>query len=245
MKIYTLGRFEVYIDARPLSFSHKTPRKPITLLKALVAFGGGPVPEHKLLDALWPEQEGDAARRALAMALHRLRGLLGASDAVSVQDGGMLLSSEVCWVDAFEAERLLAGALDQVRGGDHSTLLALTQRVGQLWHGPFLPTDEDAPWSVSLREKLSARFARFVAASGARLEDEKRWDEAADWYRRGLEIDNLGESFYQGLMRCHLNAGRYAEGLTAFRRMRQLLSVTLGVSPSPASEALYRALQTR
>ena len=46
-------------------------------------------------------------------------------------------------------------------------------------------------------------------------------------------------------MRCCLHTGRHAEGLVIYRRMRQLLSVTLGMAPSGESEALYRAMQSR
>jgi pentatricopeptide repeat protein len=243
IKVYTLGRFHVLIDGNPLSFSRKTPRKPVALLKVLIASGGGPVAEHRLLDALWPDQEGDAARRALAMALHRLRGLLGVPEAVAVQDGQVWLDRSVCWADAFEAEQLLADSTDAATPDARSTLPVLAQRVGELWRGPFLPGDEEASWSISMREKLAARFTRFIATLGAELEADNRIDEACDWYRRGLEVDNLGESFYQGLMRCHLRAGRHAEGMTTFRRMRQLLSISLGVCPSATSDALYRALQ--
>jgi hypothetical protein len=43
-------------------------------------------------------------------------------------------------------------------------------------------------------------------------------------------------------MRCYLALQRAAEGMTVFRRLRQTLSVVLGVAPSPASEAAARAL---
>jgi pentatricopeptide repeat protein len=63
-----------------------------------------------------------------------------------------------------------------------------------------------------------------------------------DCYARGLDADDLAESFYQGLMRCHAAQGRIAEGIAVFRRLRQTLSVVLGVAPSTASEALVRRL---
>lgn len=95
-----------------------------------------------------------------------------------------------------------------------------------------------------MRERLKAGFVQFVADYGDRLESSGRWAEAADWYRRGLAADDLSESFYQGLMRCHLETGRRAEGLSVYRRMRQTLSITLGIQPSPQSEALYYSLQS-
>jgi len=52
----------------------------------------------------------------------------------------------------------------------------------------------------------------------------------------------LAEQLYDGLMRCHLALGSAAEGMVVFRRLRQILSVVLGVAPSAASEALAREL---
>ena len=54
----------------------------------------------------------------------------------------------------------------------------------------------------------------------------------------------LVERFYQRVMHCYLVLGRPAEGLGVYRRMRQTLSVTLGLSPSPESDSLYKQLLT-
>lgn len=52
----------------------------------------------------------------------------------------------------------------------------------------------------------------------------------------------MAESFYQGLMRCYAASGKPAEALGVYRRLRQTLSVVLGVAPSAASESLHRQL---
>jgi DNA-binding SARP family transcriptional activator len=70
-----------------------------------------------------------------------------------------------------------------------------------------------------------------------------RWDDAISWCLRGIDADPIAEAFYQGLMRCHQAQGRTAEGLSAYRRLRQTLSITLGVAPSPSTEAVARELR--
>ena len=84
VRIYTLGRFSVLLDGKPLEFSGKAQRKPLELLMALVAFGGREVSERQLTEALWPDAEGDAAHQACAVALHRLRKLLGHDAAITL-----------------------------------------------------------------------------------------------------------------------------------------------------------------
>jgi tetratricopeptide (TPR) repeat protein len=55
----------------------------------------------------------------------------------------------------------------------------------------------------------------------------------------------LAEPLYQGLMRCYAALNRHAEARSAYRRLRQTLSVTLGIAPSSDSESLARTLLAR
>ena len=56
LKITTLGGFKLFKDGEPLVLSRKTPRRLFTLLKAIVAFGGKDVPQDRIVDAVWPEE---------------------------------------------------------------------------------------------------------------------------------------------------------------------------------------------
>src|SRR4029450_8246346 len=112
LKILTLGRFEVLRNDEPVRFARKVQRKPLALLKALIAFGGRGVREELVMDALWPDAEGDAARVALASALHRLRGLLAREQAILRQEGRLSLDSRLCWVDVWAVDRLVGRAED-------------------------------------------------------------------------------------------------------------------------------------
>jgi len=95
---------------------------------------------------------------------------------------------------------------------------------------------------VSMRERLREKFIQYCSAHGQCLEEESRYDEALALYRRGIEADQLVESFYQGLMRCFEQLDRRAEAISIYRRLRQILSATLGITPSPASETLARRM---
>jgi DNA-binding SARP family transcriptional activator len=89
---------------------------------------------------------------------------------------------------------------------------------------------------------LRTRFIRCLISLGARLEACGHWDLAVDCYRRGIETDDLGEEFYQGLMRCFGALAQPAQGMAIFERLRQTLATALGVVPSPASQALANKL---
>jgi DNA-binding SARP family transcriptional activator len=73
LQVRTLGRFEVLRDGMPLEFSRKAPRKTLQLLKAIIAAGGVQRAEQTLLEALWGDEEGDAASKSLGASVLRLR----------------------------------------------------------------------------------------------------------------------------------------------------------------------------
>jgi len=110
--------------------------------------------------------------------------------------------------------------------------------------GPLLGDDE-AAWVAKPRDALRTRFVRAVMELGAALERAGDWATAIDVYRRGLEADNLAESFYRGLMRALAATGDHAEALNTFRRCRDLLSIVLGVKPAADTDRLYRDIVGR
>jgi DNA-binding SARP family transcriptional activator len=239
--IRTLGGFEVQLDGAPLRFPGKTPRKPLALLKVIVAFGAVDVAQSKLIDALWSNDEGDAGKQAFGVTLVRLRKLLGSHDAIQVADERVSLNRDLCWLDTWAFEARLKQA--ERAAGDADGRAALREALA-LYRGPFLPSDADEPWSVQARLRWRGLFTNAIEDLGAACEVEGDLDGAIACYRRGLEADDLVEEFYLGLMRCYQALQRPAEGIAVFRRLRQTLSVVLGVAPSPASEAAVRALRS-
>ncbi len=242
LEIRTFGRFLVLKDGSPIQFSGKAQKRPLELLKCLLALGSWDVPEASLACALWPDAEGDAAHQSLNVTLHRLRKLLGCDKAIRCSDNRITLDPRYCWVDTWAFERLL-GDTDALEPGDEAACQARVRRAIALYQGAFLAGDTDSPWSASMRERLRSKFIRHVGRLAERLEAAGEVAQAAEHYRRGLEVDDLAEAFYQRLMRCYLHQGMRAEGLRLYQRLRQSLSLVLGIRPSPESEALRQRLQ--
>jgi DNA-binding SARP family transcriptional activator len=233
VKVYTLGRFELLIDGESPAYSRKVPKKVLALLKAIIAFGSKEVPEQKLLDALWPDEDGDAARRSLGATLHRLRKLLTSDNAIRQAGGNLTLDERRCWVDATAFENRL------LHGGDAGEA---SEAAIPLYRGVFL-AQEDAPWAMPMRERMRAKFVHSVGKLGVSFEGSGRHDSAIDLYVRGIDADSLVEPFYQGLMRCYDKLNRRAEALNAYRRLRETLSITLGVAPSSATQRMFETLR--
>ena len=241
LRISTLGRFSIEADGVPLAFAGKVPRKPLALLKALIAFGGSDVAQHRVIDALWPDDEADAAADAFNVALHRLRKLLPrGADAIQLHDGSLGLNPELCWSDAAAFESLVAAD-----GGPHAPEgdIESLRRALALYRGHFLADEAEQAWSLSTRERLRSKFKQAVVRCGRALIGAGRHAEALACYRQGLEIDDIDEDFYQGVMACALALQRPAEGLAAYQRLKRMLSILIGATPSERSEALHRELR--
>jgi LuxR family maltose regulon positive regulatory protein len=236
VRIRTLGRFEIAIDNTALRFEGKVPRKPLALLKAVIALGGTAVPIARILDALWPDEAGDTAYKSLGVALTRLRKILLVPDIVTVSDEAISINRQLCWIDAFQF-------LDDTANAVTTDATRHRERAALLYEGAFLPADPEAPWSARMRERLRSRYLATVEALATQAEQDARWDDALEWYRRGTESDELAEALYRGQMRVLRATGRAAEAMSTYRRFRQLLSVVLGIAPSEQTQSLARAIQ--
>jgi DNA-binding SARP family transcriptional activator len=179
LQVFTLGRLSLRQNGEPIDIAGAQPG-PLRLLKALVAlraYGGRSVAAGGVIDALWPDLEGDAAMRSLHTTLHRLRRLLDDDDAIELRHGELALTPSHCWVDLWAFDHACA-----LRGVAADAALSL-------YTGPFLAT-EDPGWIVAARERERDRFARHLLRLGHELEQAGRGDEALDLYRRGLVADD-------------------------------------------------------
>jgi DNA-binding SARP family transcriptional activator len=240
LKIFTLGRFGLVKDGKPIRFSGKIQQKPLSLLKSLIAFGGRGVNEHQINDALWPEADGDAAHTTFSTTLYRLRQLLGYEKAIQLQEGKITLDARYCWVDAWAFERILSLSDDLYSKRQTENAIELIQKAINMYNGHFL--EEEHPWAISLREHLRNKFMRSIRKLGHYWEKMEQWEKAINCYQKGLEIDDLAEEFYQHLMICHRYLGLRSEALAIYHHCRKILSINLGIEPSPETKAIYESL---
>lgn len=160
VRVRTLGNFEILLEDKPLVFdASRVPVKPIELLKALIALGGHEVPQEKLADMLWPESDGDAARRALYTNLDRLRGLIG-KEAVTLRQGRLSLDPRRVCTDLGALDGA-AARLGSVSPIEAKTLAEFADQALARFSGPFLPHEEALPWLPGARRGINKQRAAF------------------------------------------------------------------------------------
>jgi len=247
VSIFTLGRFSLLLDGEPAEFGRKAPRRPLELLKTVIAFGGREVGTTSLMSALWPDVDGDTAQRSFDTTLHRLRKIMGDDRVLVLRDGKLSLDGRYCWVDVWSFERLLGQSqrllTEDVTGNHVYSLEHLTENMGGLYQDHFLGKEGVTSWSVSMHERLRSKYIHHLLEVGRYMEKHGYWKQAMHCYRKGIDVDDLVEVFYQRLMACCLVTRRLSEGLSVYRRCCQVLSITLGLQPEPESKRLHRLLK--
>jgi LuxR family transcriptional regulator, maltose regulon positive regulatory protein len=237
IKIQTLGGFAIHRDGAPMQFTGKVQRRPLALLKTLIAFGGRKVSEARLAESLWPEAEGDTARMNLRPAIHRLRKLVGA-DVLHTEDGRLSIDPARCWVDTWALERRLDALSDKASPPcDPRDAYKATRQLFALYTGPFLPGD-DMPEAVNLRERLGLKLIRHVLDLGEALQRAGAWPEALTLYEQSVAVDPYAEGLHRGLMQCHLALQQPAEVLRAYERCMAFLKSQFGLAPSAETRSL-------
>jgi len=237
VKIRTLGIFSIEIDGKRLTFTGKEQKKPLELLKALIALGGREVSEEAVTDMLWPSVDGDLAHKSCETTLSRLRKLLGHDSALIYKGGRISFNPRTCWVDSLEVGRLLDGYT-----GSKSCRDGLCGKVLALYRGNFFERETALYCAVAPREVLKSRVLAMLAKVAASYSDEGRDDEAVIYLQQGINIDALAEEFHRKLMICHKHLGNHADVARIYLNCSAVLKSEFGIEPSPETTAVYRSI---
>lgn len=198
-------------------------------------------PRDELAEALWREPDPAAIDARLNPLLSKLRRVFGA-DAVDGRSTIRLCLSDA-WVDleaAAEAIHRAESAVAQQEWarawGPALTALFVAER-------DFL-AGEDSPWIDEIRNQLTVLHLRALecyAAAGLGLGGTEL-DAAVRAGRQLIRLAPLRESGYRYLMRALAAQDNMAEAINIYGDLSQRLRDQLGVSPSPATRALYEQL---
>ncbi len=229
VNVQTLGNFAIDVDGDVLEFPRKSQRRPLMLLKALIAFGSQEVSETQLSDALWPDADGDLAHQSFATTLHRLRKLLNHEQAILLKDGKVSLNPECCWSDVWAFEQGLDIAQERITKSNKKEALDAYQQALSLYKGSFLPDDLDEPWTYHMRERLRGRFIRDLVRCSEQLSQSREPKQAVSLLTQAIEREPLAEPLYRALASTLRTLKRNSEAQSVEDQFQQLARHSLGV----------------
>ncbi|MEO8303247.1 MAG: BTAD domain-containing putative transcriptional regulator [Betaproteobacteria bacterium] len=250
VRIRTLGGFELEIRGARYRPAHKAQDKPLELLKLLLTalvLGRDSVDKAWVAERLWPDADGANARKSLDMATSRLRRLLGDDAALESPEGRLRVSPRHVWTDVAPLLRALSRVGE--RRDEHARGLvtrgaeavAEVTAVLELYRGPFLPEEDPPPWLIAGREAVTAAVRAALVSAEAIL-DGQGDTQLVPAMERALAADPTSEDLARALMRAHARHGHHSESLIVYRRVREMLSIVLGVKPSHETERLKEAI---
>ncbi|TAL18515.1 hypothetical protein EPN96_01755 [bacterium] len=242
IRIMSFGAFTIELDGKPVPFTGKVQKKPLQVLKLLVASGSRPVSDDSLASMVWPDADGFAAKQSLSVTLHRLRLLLDSKDAILHENGQLHLNPRIVWIDTVVFVRHLKKAEEEARLGDAAEALLQLEKARELHRGPFMGGDSSEALYVGARETLREAIYSAINDGGRYFENRGDWEEGALWYSSGIELDRRAEGFYQRLMRCQAELGRNSEAVLTFNRLKKILSSLYGVEPCEETMALFTSI---
>ncbi|MGD9701750.1 MAG: BTAD domain-containing putative transcriptional regulator [Acidimicrobiia bacterium] len=243
MEFRLLGPLEVVDDTGQLVEIRGAKLR--TLLGALVLKAGQPLSSDHLADVMWGDSPPGAAANALQAQISKLRRILVAADGTSpleTRDGGYVLLVEPSAIDAHHFATLAAlGRAHLEAGLPAEAAKALRDAIG-LWRGPALADFVYDDFAETERVRLDE--VRLAA-----IEDRVDADLALgnhDAVIAEIEVlvseSPLRERFWGQLMLALYRAGRQADALRAFQRVKERLAEDLGLDPGPELRRLEQQI---
>lgn len=214
-----------------------TGAKPRAVLTYLALHVGEIVPRSTLLELLWGDEPPRTAERSLQTHVSTVRRAIGADGVLRHGDGWQLA---VTSVDVVEFGAAVRHAREAKRAGQHLEAFDHYKAALVLWRGsPVLPTTsrgiaEVTHWDEIHDDLVEERIEVLLAsgeAAGLVADLESAVAEAP-----------LRERRWGLLMIALYRAGRQAEALRAFQRLREVLAEELGLEPSAELKRLERRI---
>ncbi|MBT2458366.1 winged helix-turn-helix domain-containing protein [Streptomyces sp. ISL-86] len=207
------------------------------LLTALALRPGRAVPAPALVAEVWDGDPPAEAVAALQALVARLRRALG-REAVRSEAGGYLLAAAREDIDVYRFERLTREASSAPGPAEAA---ALYDEALALWRGPALSCLPDqaaqsARWEAV---RLDARRGRLAAALALGQAERALPELTALCAQQPLD-----EPLQALRIRALRDAGRPAEALAAYDKVRRDLSTRLGTTPGPTLRTLHTELLT-
>lgn len=233
VRVHLVGPLEIVPDGALVRLPARKTEALLALLglRPGVAFG-----REWLAALLWPEVPEAQARTSLRQAVGHLRKALGTELVVSSAER-IHVDPAAAWFDTVELERLCARP-----PSEREPLLEIWR--GSLLEGFAASADPFDHWlsdeRARLSERVASRLEECLASASAALELERAVRVGA----RLLELEPTRETAHRALMRLYAEQGDRAAALRQYERCREHLHRHLGLSPSPETESLRRALLT-
>jgi len=238
VEVSVLGPLRVTVDGVALPIG---PPKARALLALLALHAGRCVTVSLLSEVLWGADPPRSAAKAVQLYVSLIRRTLPTGSIVTVP-GGYLLDLDPAVVDAHRFELHREEGLRALSAGQPAEALDALHLCLQLWEGPALPDLVDHPRGQAEQTRLEELRCSAEEAIGEALLQLGRHATAIGDLEAAVAAEPLRERRWAQLITALYRAGRQADALRAYARLRHTLAEQLGIEPSGPLSALEAAI---
>jgi predicted ATPase/DNA-binding SARP family transcriptional activator len=241
LQISLLGPLEVKRDGRVI----RVPvGKASELLVRLALDVGLLVRADRLVDDLW----GDAVetrRNTLQSKVAMLRQALGDSRLIVSAGGGYRLLAKPSEVDALAVVTHAVAALGLLGAGDDRGAADLCESTLQMYRGELLQAAGEGDWVSPHRARLEETRMTLLEIKFSALLRLGDIGEVIGGLEAAVTTYPFQERLWELLITALYRAGRQADALAAYQRVRQQLGEQLGLDPGPQLRRLEQQILTQ
>jgi DNA-binding SARP family transcriptional activator/tetratricopeptide (TPR) repeat protein len=220
-----LGPVEIEVDGATRTVPGLRRR---AILAALALHRGEIVSVERLCDVVWDGHPPGAAANTLQTHMSWLRGTVGDATPIVTKGRGYCLDLPPGSIDVELADALI----EHSAGEDPAQAVSTLGQAMQLWRGDALSDFQGMSWFEERADHLEQLRLRGVEllidarlALGEHSGVIRQLEQLVEKYP-------FREQFHRQLMLSLYQAGRQADALAVFRRLRQALAEEFGIDPS-------------
>lgn len=246
VRICMFGGFNLYIDTDCKNAGILKSKKGMSLLQYIILKHDTAVPNYRLIELLWPNEESSNPENALKTLVSRFRALLnqcceGLGSCIEASRGGYrFVQLPGMTVDIFEFEEICHELQNANALTDENR--ALYQRALSLYTGDLLSTAEQDEWVVSASVGLHGKYMKLVYSYLDFLKKTEEYNDIIQTCRFALENDAFDERLHLELMNALVKTNRNNEALMQYKHVTNLHFRYLGVKPPEGIQQFYKQI---
>ena len=212
------------------------------LLVRLALEAGLFVRTDRLLEDLWAADAVNTRRNTLQSKIAKLRRAFGDPAVIVSGEDGYKLAVEPSDVDALVVLRDTAAASRLLDAGDDRGAADLSAAALERYRGELLQAAGDGDWATLHRARLEEARTKLVEtklSAALRLGDA---GEVVGELEAAVAASPYQEGLWELLITALYRAGRQADALAAYQRVRARLADDLGLEPGPRLRQLEQQI---
>ncbi|MFZ1752016.1 MAG: bacterial transcriptional activator domain-containing protein [Saprospiraceae bacterium] len=242
IQVFTLGKFEVYIDNEKVSSKAWKRDKSLQLFQFFIlTHHRKAMHKEQIVDKLWHDELDD---KSFKVALHGINKVLephrkSHADSKYLERNGQTyrLLTEDIWVDSIAFEELVSLA-HQYFVDQPEKAIAYYRAALNMHYGPFLPDRIYEDWSAEERERLQLIFLG-ASMSLAELLLESNPMASIQLCQDALLVDMAWEEAYRIQMAAYFAKGNRPMAIKTYQICERVLWDEMALKPLPETKKLY------